>query len=467
MGAIRLFLALSVVIWHMPNRSFNLLDAGVAVLFFFMISGFYMALTINERYAAKGEFERQGWRRDFYASRFFRLFPTYLAMLLFMVVWFARTGSPSVFLNHPNVPPVDHLVLTVLNLLIVGQDLFQLVVNSLHYGEHNLIVEFVASHVSAHFFVDQWMLIGQAWSLGSELLFYALAPFVVRSPRRLFACLVASLAVRWGLVFGATGFTSEVWSYNFFPSTLCMFVLGSLAYHLYVKIRHLDLAPRIGTACTIVFVLFAVHSMWQLHGVLLIDRRTGFDAPRMWLAFVLFALSLPFVFARWRQSKIDRWIGELSYPLYIVHGVIIGIVFGKIYAGQSGNEEIAVVASLAVAALAFVLIDRPIDAWRHRRFGHGAEAQPRRKIKLRWVATGGAVTIASYVMVLDAVARPEAPPPILMGTEQNYNLVRYDDRIFAIPQGVPITWGAPGYDADPRLIIAQTPAEAVDNIHKR
>ena len=55
-------MALSVVIWHMPHRLGSMLDANMAVLFFFVLSGFYMALTINEVYAPKGA----GWRRVFY-----------------------------------------------------------------------------------------------------------------------------------------------------------------------------------------------------------------------------------------------------------------------------------------------------------------------------------------------------------------------------------------------------------------
>ena len=82
MGLIRLFLALSVVVWHIPGRTFTLLDAQIAVLFFFITSGFYMALTINEVYAPRGGSARPGWRRGFYLSRILRLYPAYLATVI-------------------------------------------------------------------------------------------------------------------------------------------------------------------------------------------------------------------------------------------------------------------------------------------------------------------------------------------------------------------------------------------------
>ena len=43
----------------------------------------------------------------------------------------------------------------------------------------------------------------QAWTLGVEITFYLVAPFVLRSPRRLLALLAASLALRAVLI--ATG----------------------------------------------------------------------------------------------------------------------------------------------------------------------------------------------------------------------------------------------------------------------
>ena len=42
--------------------------------------------------------------------------------------------------------------------------------------------------------------------------------------------------------------------------------------------------------------------------------------------FVLFFASIPFIFELTKNSKVDRYIGELSYPLYITHIFVIVIV---------------------------------------------------------------------------------------------------------------------------------------------
>jgi peptidoglycan/LPS O-acetylase OafA/YrhL len=366
MGALRLFLALSVVIWHLPSRSASWVDAGVAVLMFFIISGFYMALVINETYGAEASAD---WRRRFYASRLFRLFPAYLVMVAIMTCAVALSPRHPFTIAAMGQPLPSALLIIVMNVVILGQDFFQLFVNSLNFHEPNAVTAAVAGVMPPGFFDARFMVEGQAWSLASELLFYALAPFVVRRPRRILALFTASLALRWGLVFGG-GFSSEVWGYNFFPGTLCLFLLGSLAYHLYARVKALALAKMIGLVLAAAIALFALASMRIAGGVLLIDRATGYDTPLMWLAYLGFALSLPFLFAASKSNKIDRWIGELSYPLYLVHGLTIGVIFGKLHrpAGDFAWESGVVLLSIAAAIAMLLLVDRPVDAWRHRRF---------------------------------------------------------------------------------------------------
>jgi peptidoglycan/LPS O-acetylase OafA/YrhL len=103
---------------------------------------------------------------------------------------------------------------------------------------------------------------------------------------------------------------------------------------------------------------------------LLIDRSTGYDTMRLWLAYGGFALSLPFLFAASKSSSLDRSIGELNYLLYQVRGTMLSIIFYNLHATAVDPlwEVGGVVLSLAAAAIMFLLIDRPVDGWRHRRY---------------------------------------------------------------------------------------------------
>jgi peptidoglycan/LPS O-acetylase OafA/YrhL len=464
MGLIRVFFALSVVVWHIPFRTFTLLDAQVAVLFFFITSGFYMALTINEVYAPKGGSTRLGWRRRFYLSRILRLYPAYLVTVAAMVLWFGVTATPNVFLNHPKVPFLAFLGLAFLNVFIVGQDFFQTIINSVNQEEVNGITRVVTATMPPHFLENIWMLVGQAWSLGSELLFYAIAPFVVRSVKRIIFCMCMGLTIRWWIIFGLHGFASTIWGYNFFPATFCLFCLGSLCYHLYPRLREHFVAKAAGGAITAGFAVFASVSILRWHGILAVGPG-GLDTWRLWAAYVLYALSLPLLFCYWRKNRVDRWIGELSYPLYLVHGAIIGLIFAHSKAGEVMKELMVVMISVAVAATIFILIDKPVDAWRHRHFGGRArtpETKPGRRPAIRpeWIVLASVVAMVfTNTLRLRTFAKAEAAPAVLVETDGRYNIVDYDDRIFGIPLGDHIVWGAPGYDKDPRLIIGSRLSE--------
>jgi hypothetical protein len=113
-----------------------------------------------------------------------------------------------------------------------------------------------------------------------------------------------------------------------------------------------------------------------------------------------------------------------------------------------------------VAALVFTFVDQPIDAWRHRRFACVGKPAPHAPRRTEW-AVLAAVLMMLFVntLRLDAFAQPVGPPPVLVTVDGHYNIVRYNDRVFGIPQGVPITWGGPNYDRDKRLIIAASVAE--------
>src|SRR5262245_24984807 len=80
MGTIRLLLALSVVLNHsepLPLTGNELVGGKVAVQCFFIISGFYMAMILNNGYTHLP---------NFYFNRFIRIFPTYWLVLALTLI---------------------------------------------------------------------------------------------------------------------------------------------------------------------------------------------------------------------------------------------------------------------------------------------------------------------------------------------------------------------------------------------
>jgi peptidoglycan/LPS O-acetylase OafA/YrhL len=340
MGIIRFILALSVAVWHLPSPPFRLLNASVAVLAFFMISGFYMAMVLTEKYNNA---------RSFFVARFWRLYPAYAAMAAIMVFWFALTNTPTAFTARLPVSAGEQAALALINIFVVGQD----------------VLEFWRNAFGTGGFLDgSWILVGQAWSLSSEFFFYCLAPFVARSPRRILALLIASLAVR-ALVVGWFGLPSWIWGYYFFPGALCMFLMGSLAYHVHSSIK-LRRERLVAVAAALGWSAWLIYGAATAGIMLPYGPGTSVDGPVFWFAYVAFAASIPFIFSWSKNNRIDRAIGDLSYPLYLVHGLVLGIVFNILGAprGQLGWALLGLGASIGAAITMRVLIEVPVETYR-------------------------------------------------------------------------------------------------------
>jgi peptidoglycan/LPS O-acetylase OafA/YrhL len=155
MGTLRFILALLVMLSH-TGLTVGGLNPGVAsVVVFYAISGYVMSALVAKHFSQPGQ------ARYFYIDRLARIYPQYLFYAAAAAVWFFTIGHATPFLQHS--PTATDWVN---NLLIVPLNFFM----------------FNAA--------DQFSLVPPAWSLGAEVLFYALAPWLWRYWR--FAMLLAA-----------------------------------------------------------------------------------------------------------------------------------------------------------------------------------------------------------------------------------------------------------------------------------
>jgi len=343
MGVLRLLLALSVLIGH-SDHSFGLpgFDTTVAVRSFYIISGFYMALVLSTKYLGLPKYV-------FWRSRYLRLFPAYFATLAltcaYGYVTFSLRGTvewPFQFWQRflQELEPGSIVMLALSNVFIFGQDLLY------YFGvgpTGELVPELPGLSSTAN--VGDYMLIPQAWTLGIELLFYAAVPFLaLRRAWVLLGLILASVGSRYLLP--SFGLPVDAFGYRFFPFELSYFLMGVLAYRAYglLKARQLPMPLCAGmAACGL-----AAYAWVQA-------------APPVWECYPLLAASIPFLFLLTRNSRLDRLVGELSYPVYITHMLVLGCV--RQFTGW-GTELPGLVITLALSSLLFLLVDRPLDLWR-------------------------------------------------------------------------------------------------------
>lgn len=363
MGALRVFLALAVLVHHTGFDAGPLVPADLAVQLFFVISGYYMGLVLTIRYTpANGPW----WWRDFYLSRFLRLYPTFVVVSLGAIVFY---GSLSVYTRKFEAGPLAMIsrlpgpvaaVAVMSNATMVGQDVLAQLERS---ADGRVWVNlWPAVHPTETEWLGTALLITPAWSIGLEVWFYLLAPWLARRKTSLIVGLLGlSLAVKWVLILSAG---SD--AYFFFPAQLCYFLAGVLAYRWAG-----DRAGR--TRPTTGLVLLAA----VLVGVATARLWAG-PAIQPWVPFGLACL-IPRLFATTADWRWDRFVGELSYPIYLTHALVIAAVQVATRRLDLGFAAFWLTAGVTVGvSLALhLLVERPVDRFR-RRFttGRGSHGVP-------------------------------------------------------------------------------------------
>jgi peptidoglycan/LPS O-acetylase OafA/YrhL len=341
---LRFFLALSVVIGH-SDHSFGLhtLHTTVAVRSFYIISGFYMALVLNSKYRDKPYYV-------FIRSRYLRLFPAYFSVLMLTLLYGLAVYLVRGIEEWPlhawaktiaELRPSSVAALAFSNIFILGQDILHFI----GFGPSgNLIID-ITGRLTAPPFGD-YMFIPQAWTLGLELLFYMLAPFIVtRGPVCILGVMLASLACR-NLLFPYLGVDPDLMGYRFFPFELVYFTFGALSYEIYRALspRRIKTVLCLASA-TFLFLLYAV------------------PLPMLpdWIQYAALATCIPVLFSLTQNNRADRLIGELSYPMYISHMLVLHAVARFT---TWGTESSGTVITIILSYLIYRFVDKRTDAWR-------------------------------------------------------------------------------------------------------
>lgn len=368
MGLVRLFLALAVVLshsWELPG--FGFIGGNYAVELFFIISGFYMTLVLNTKYIDSG-----GGVLKFWFNRFLRLYPTYWMVLVFTVIGylFLFGKVSSVIPGWCRIDQVSSLsllsgfLLILSNLAIVGQDILMFTAMDSGgnlYFTPNFHMEARPSY--------EYLVVPQAWSVGVEIAFYIIAPFILRrSVRWLIWIMASSFLIRAFLI--AVGLTNDPWSHRFFPSELCVFLLGAVACKLTVVEKRFALPTWIALVSLSVYLgLIAWFSVLADFGAHFIGKYAGHLLEYVMMA--LLAMMIGPIFQATKNSAVDRFIGDLSYPIYIIH---IGFLaawsaLSQLYPswtwlGSGKSWHIALL--MLVSAIVVLVVERPLDRVRQR-----------------------------------------------------------------------------------------------------
>jgi peptidoglycan/LPS O-acetylase OafA/YrhL len=285
----------------------------LAVLLFFFLSGYWVTHVWDAKFGP-------GRIGAFYGARFFRIYPLYLLTVLVVAL---LSGKP----------------LHWLNLTLLG----------------------VASSRDDPLAVS--------WSLDIELQFYLVLPLIVWGARRLApalgVALVAMTAVAGWLIHARTGLVT-------LPQYLPAFVLG-----VATCARRWTPSLRAAHISLVAFLLAGLAIGMSPLTSSFLDKDIPDPFDRDIFSFLWMLPLLPYV-ARSvaiASGPLDRRLGDVSYPLYLVHAPLTGAIIAQI--GDSIPAKLAAICvALIVAAAIHLTLDRPAERLRRRVFESGVREIP-------------------------------------------------------------------------------------------
>lgn len=341
MGFIRFILAICVIAAHTGGIKFfmngnsyslSLVSGREAVALFFMISGFYVSMILSGKYTGKNAF------KIFYINRFLRLMPSYWVVLLCMGIFLGKFSELGRMTENFDFLP--KIAIWLSNVMIIGTDFLWYFSfdgkGSLNFAP--FMIE--ATHNGKAFLIHEYI-----FSVSLEIAFYLIAPFFVSNIRKTFAVFLMGILYYVWAIF--TNHTQDFYLYHVFFADLLYFCLGIFAFMLYKKILVLE-----GNT-TLLYYLFGI----ILLAIPLICHH---------LLVIAFFFAIPSLFHYTQKNKWDRWVGDLSYPIYLSQAFFIQYFYQYPLANPYYTGLYATLLSILVAIALLHLVDKPIDHVRQK-----------------------------------------------------------------------------------------------------
>jgi peptidoglycan/LPS O-acetylase OafA/YrhL len=320
-GTIRFVFAYLVLLTHLMEGSRYVSHSGAFAVFgFYLISGFLMTRVLNERYKFK--------LLNFFINRMLKLYPLYFLVAFLTLI--------CIFLEPTKANKFHHAWRLDLNVFDVFANIF--IIPFEMHSEHLRLVP-------------------PSWSLAVEIISYtALFFFISRSILNTILALV--LSVSYHLI---SYFIGQPWVFRYepFQAALLPFSLGSLLFFLRIKK---------------IFTQNGLKLVYLVVGLWLVNYATaGYNHGTYNINFdIFFYINLAILFlliyivADVSSGKIDRYLGDLAYPVFLVHWLVGFSMFRLFQFEETRGLLLFIITSIAtfivanILSIIYLLIIEPI-----------------------------------------------------------------------------------------------------------
>ena len=313
-GTLRLLLALLVAISHVGyDRSWGV----TAVVVFYLISGFVMTGLVRKYYLGGAA------ALHFYIDRAARIYPQYLFFLCLTALLLAVSGIESGYVSgQVNAKSVLY------NLTIVPLNFF------MFNG------------------IDKVTLLPPAWSLGTEVQFYMILPFIlINGWTRCFLAL--SL-----IIFSFASFqiiNIDWYGYRLLPGVLFIFLTGSLLYDYSSGDK--TLGRSILGLCLYMSALFLAVA---------VIRGAGLPANKeVFIGFLLGATVVLYL-SSFKRKLLDEVMGNISYGVFLSHCLVL--FFAQRYGlfDPKASPVMYLSSAIVLGVVGFYAVERPFVQFRRQ-----------------------------------------------------------------------------------------------------
>ncbi len=339
MGTLRFILALAVLWFHFIAVQNNFsLNGLIAVDAFFIISGFYIALILDSKYIHSSY-----W--IYISNRFLRIYPLYWIVYIatFVFIFYSHYSS------QINISNLIHYFIV-------------------QYPEPTLLLKELTLIIPRGYLTVYSMhqpIVAPAWSLVVEVMFYITAPlFIRRKTFVILSILIASFIIRYILLIQQNN-THAGYLLGFFPANMGFFCMGILAYRLFNK--KIFIKSKKLFSFLIIFLLSQIVFWGFMPNIFFLSIPL-----REVIFFLTIFTVIPTLFNITQRFSFDRLLGDLSYPMYITHLLILEL-FEYMKLNNYNYPLFIIISIFSILTTSYVLykfIDRPLNTFRQKRIDY-------------------------------------------------------------------------------------------------
>jgi peptidoglycan/LPS O-acetylase OafA/YrhL len=364
MGILRLYMTLSIVSIHSNAKVFPwAVNNGLETLqLFFMISGFYMAM-IASKYKSAAEF---------YASRGLRILLPYYVILVIVILLSTFSGvltgfwlslAPYVEYTPAKNGLAGVILAAITNVTVFFQDW-------IYFIQHDAGT---ALSLTAHFKASEtplylYLLIQPAWSIGIEIMFYLFVPFLSRLRTHWLLVIAAiSLAARI-YTYKVLGLVDDPFAFRFFPFELMLFVVGMISYRGYERLLMKWESVSIKKAWQyVLFIVAIIATAFFLQRLAILLRHPVGRPFAPLVSYIFWIPIIPIAFHLTKNLKLDRFLGEITYSIYLIHFAIIQFMDLILNYLSIPSRYLGVVSAVVAVGISILLYTKLFEPFERKR----------------------------------------------------------------------------------------------------